>query len=156
MTRSNKKQRKYKVDWVLCDEIALGSAPKRIEHLNYLNDLNIKSILSLCSEEEAPPPIEMKDKFICSRLVLPDHRQDRLPKSSEIKEALNLLKDLKENSGPTFVHCVASMERSPLICIAWLVVENNYSLQIALDYVMQIHPGTSPLPGQLDAIKGLL
>ena len=48
------------------------------------------------------------------------------------------------------------MERSPLICIAWLVVENNYSLQIALDYVMQIHPGTSPLPGQLDAIKGLL
>ena len=69
MNRSNKKQRKYKVDWVLCDEIALGSAPKRIEHLNYLNDLNIKSILSLCSEEEAPPPLEMKDKFICSRFV---------------------------------------------------------------------------------------
>ena len=156
MTRSNKKQRKYRADWVLRDEIALGSAPKRIEHLNYLNDLNIRSILSLCSEEEAPPPLEMKDKFTCSRLVLPDHRQGRLPKSSEIKAALNLLKDLKENSGPTFVHCVASMERSPLICIAWLVVENNYSLQIALDYVMQIHPGTSPLPGQLDAIKGLL
>ena len=83
MTRSNKKQRKYRADWVLRDEIALGSAPKRIEHLNYLNDLNIKSILSLCSEEEAPPPIEMKDKFTCSRLVLPDHRQGRLPKSSE-------------------------------------------------------------------------
>tara|TARA_B100000945_G_C20157319_1_gene491476 strand:+ start:185 stop:655 length:471 start_codon:yes stop_codon:yes gene_type:complete len=156
MSRSNKKLRNYRVDWVLCDEIALGSAPKRIEHLNHLNDLNIKSILSLCSEEEAPPPIEMKDKFICSRLVLPDHKQGRLPKSSEIKEALNLLKYLKENSGPTFVHCVASMERSPLICIAWLVVENNFSLQIALDYVMQIHPGTSPLPGQLDAIKALL
>lgn len=149
------KRKKYKVDWILIDEIALGSAPKKERHLDLLDEYKIKSILSLCSEEEAEPVANVGERFLCSRVVLPDHRHGRMPEPYEIKNALEELKKLM-NNGATFVHCVASMERSPLICIAYLVVEKKYSFQTALDYVMQIHPGTSPLPGQLEALKKLI
>jgi protein-tyrosine phosphatase len=54
-----------------------------------------------------------------------------------------------------FVHCVAAMERSPLVCLAWLVSRHGQSPQAALDYLMQVHPGTNPLPGQLRLLDRL-
>ena len=59
------------------------------------------------------------------------------------------------NHGPVFVHCVAAMERSPLVCLGWLVKEHRMNPDRALDYLMQQHPGTNPLPGQLKLIQGL-
>ena len=47
---------------------------------------------------------------------------------------------------------MASVERSPLICLGWLVREEGYSIDLAMDYLMQIHPGTSPLPEQLSLV----
>jgi protein-tyrosine phosphatase len=54
-----------------------------------------------------------------------------------------------------YVHCVAAMERSPLVCLAWLVTRHGQTPERALDYLMQVHPGTNPLPGQL-ALLGRL
>ena len=45
------------------------------------------------------------------------------------------------------------MERSPLICLAWLMKEKNLSSSEALDYLMQVHPRTNPLSGQLAVLK---
>ena len=45
------------------------------------------------------------------------------------------------------------MERSPLVCIAWLIRNEKLSLQQALDYMMQVHKGTNPLPGQLKLLE---
>ena len=47
------------------------------------------------------------------------------------------------------------MERSPLVCIAYLMKEKNITKQVALEYLMQVHPGTSPLPEQLDILNFL-
>ena len=47
------------------------------------------------------------------------------------------------------------MERSPLVCLAWLVSRHGQSPQAALDYLMQVHPGTNPLPGQLKLLNQL-
>jgi protein-tyrosine phosphatase len=44
------------------------------------------------------------------------------------------------------------MERSPLVCLAWLMRERGLSRLQALDYLMQVHPGTNPLPGQLNVL----
>ena len=44
------------------------------------------------------------------------------------------------------------MERSPLVCMAWLVSRQGLAPLQALDYVMQIHPGTNPLPSQWQAL----
>ena len=38
-----------KLDWILTNEIAIGSAPKTFEDINYLKVNGIHGILSLCS-----------------------------------------------------------------------------------------------------------
>ena len=49
----------------------------------------------------------------------------------ELKTALGYLAELKQE-GPVFVHCVAAMERSPLVCLGWLVQEHNMTSQAPL------------------------
>jgi protein-tyrosine phosphatase len=75
-----------------------------------------------------------------------------MPGAEELGQALAALAQLRQE-GPVFVHCVAAMERSPLVCLAWLVRQRGLSPQRALDYLMQVHPGTSPLPGQLELLE---
>ena len=139
---------RFRIDWVLVDELAIGPAPRATRHLDRLEEQGIKAVLSLCSEAEAPRPEGFSVRFLSSRLVLPDHRAERLPEPEELHAALEEL-ELLRASGPVFVHCVAAMERSPLVCLAWLVSRHGQTPQAALDYLMQVHPGTNPLPGQL-------
>ena len=145
---------RFRINWVLVDELAIGPAPRAERHLDRLEDQGIRAVLSLCSEQEAPPPPELCSRFACTRLVLPDHRAARLPDPPELAAALEALADLRRH-GPVFVHCVAAMERSPLVCLAWLVSRHGQSPQAALDYLMQVHPGTNPLPGQLKLLDQL-
>ena len=68
-------------------------------------------------------------------MVLPDHRAERLPERVELQHALAVLSELLA-SGPVFVHFVAAMERSPLVCLARLVSCHGQSPQSALDYLI--------------------
>lgn len=145
---------RFQIDWVLVDELAIGPAPSADRHLDRLEQQGIRGVLSLCAAEEAPPPAGLTQRFVCHRLVLPDHRAGRLPSLEELQQALNALAQLGDG-GPVFVHCVAAMERSPLVCLAWLVSRQGLSPQRALDYMMQVHPGTNPLPGQLELLRSL-
>ncbi|MFM1901196.1 MAG: hypothetical protein RLZZ216_1772, partial [Cyanobacteriota bacterium] len=108
----------------------------------------------LCSVEEAPLPEGWSQRLICERLVWPDHRADRALRLDELCQGLRLLRVLYRH-GPVFVHCLAAMERSPLLCLAWLVQRHGLAPHAALDYLMQVHPGTSPLPGQLQLLREL-
>ena len=67
-----------------------------------------------------------------------------------------MLLRLHQLHGPVYVHCVAAMERSPLVCLAWLVKQRRLKPARALDYLMQVHPGTNPLPGQLALLQKLV
>lgn len=146
---------KFKLDWVLIDEMAIGPAPRKQHHIELLISAGIKGILSLCSEDEVPKLEIPTNKVIHRRVILPDHTYSREPTLNEISSTLNELKYLK-SIGPVFVHCKAGVERSPLICIAWLAIEKNLSIQNALEYLMQIHPGTNPLASHLMIIKKLV
>ena len=145
----------FKVDWVLFNELALGIAPIEDRHTQRLINDGIKAVLSLCDESEAPPPASLHSSLPCRRLVLPDHRTGRLPEFRELTEALSILGELHSQYGAVFVHCVAAMERSPLVCLAWIVQNHRLSPTEALDYLMQVHPGTNPLPGQLALLHQL-
>ena len=142
----------FKVDWVLVDELAIGPAPRSLKDLDLLKKENIQGILSLCSVEEAKPPIGIEENFICRRYVLPDHRSGRAPKNFELEKAFLELTKLMEN-GPTFVHCVAAVERSPLLCLTWLIRKKGLELDMAMEYLMRVHPGTNPLPEQLKLLR---
>ena len=145
---------RFRIDWVLVDELAIGPAPRATRHLDRLQEQGVQALLSLCSEDEAPRPEGLEERFSHQRNVLPDHRAERLPEPSELQSALAALRELQVD-GPVFVHCVAAMERSPLVCLAWLVSRHGQSPQAALDYLMQVHPGTNPLPGQLKLLDQL-
>lgn len=145
---------RFRIDWVLVNAIAVGPAPRAERHLKRLHDAGIRAVLSLCAESEAPPPEGLEDHFCCQRIVLPDHRCGRMPDIRELQQALCHLKELSQK-GPVFVHCVAAMERSPLVCMAWLVQQQGLNPTEALDYLMQVHPGTNPLPGQLALLDKL-
>jgi hypothetical protein len=145
---------RFRWDWVLVQELAVGPAPRACRHLDRLRADGIAAILSLCSEEEAPPPPELATRFATRRLVLPDHRCERLPELGELEDALAALAELRRH-GPVYVHCMAGMERSPLVCLGWLMRQHRLTPQRALDYLMQVHPGTNPLPGQLALLSQL-
>ena len=145
---------RFRLDWVLVQELAVGPAPRAERHLERLTEAGVTAVLSLCSEQEAPPPAGLESRFECRRLVLPDYRVERLPELAQLEQALEALAELRAK-GPVYVHCVAAMERSPLVCLAWLVRRHGLTPQRALDYLMQVHPGTNPLPGQLALLAQL-
>lgn len=144
----------FKLDWVLIDKLALGKIPTNKEHLEILLKNGIKTILSLCDENESDKNIDLSIDFYHERLILPDHKYEKLIELEQLQSALGILKKLNK-SGPTFVHCIASIERSPLVCMAWLVKELNYEPITALEYIMSIHKETNPLPSQLSLLKRL-
>ena len=140
--------RRFRLDWVLVEELAIGPAPRAGRHLDDLEAEGLKAVLSLCSPAEAELAPGLAERFSHQRFVLPDHRTGRMPELAELEGALAALAALRQQ-GPVFVHCVAAMERSPLVCLAWLVSRHGQTPQRALDYLMQVHPGTNPLPRQL-------
>lgn len=142
----------FRISWVLTDALAVGPAPRAERHLARLEAEGVKAVLSLASAEEAPWPTGLEERFACRRLVLPDHRSQRVAQPEELAEALVLVAGLRVQ-GPVFVHCLAAMERSPLVCLAWLMQERRLSRDQALDYLMQVHPGTNPLPEQLGVLE---
>ena len=146
--------RYFRIDWVLVEQLAIGPAPRAERHLNRLQEAGIRCVLSLCAADEVTPPAGLGEAFRTSRYVLPDHRAGRLPTLDELETALGHLAELHQH-GPVFVHCVAAMERSPLVCLAWLVQKHHMTPERALDYLMQQHPGTNPLPGQLALLHQL-
>ena len=150
----NRNKSSFKIDWVLVNELAIGIAPRREKHLMILKDNGINSVLSLCSEIEAPPPIGFYESFNCSRLVLPDHKAGRFPEEEELLTALNTLRESMKNK-PVYIHCVAAIERSPLVCMAWLIVEKGLSTLNALEYMKEVHSRTNPLSGQLSLLDNL-
>ena len=142
----------FRLNWVLINEIAIGPAPIKQKHLITIQEEGIKSIFSLCGYKEVPFLDEMSDLLKCERFVLPDHKAGKIVTSEQILSALVILKDLKKE-GPVFIHCVAAMERSPLVCISWLIKMHNLKLVESLNYLMQSHVGTNPLPEQLNVLK---
>ena len=145
----------FKVDWVLINEICIGPAPKKNKHLRILKELKVSSILSLCDRSESNLPDGQINDFKCHRIVLPDHTSGRNPTPEELILAVNKLSILKSN-GSVFVHCLAGVERSPLVCMAWLIKNKSFSTDSALEYMMQVHPRTNPLPGQIKVLSDLI
>ena len=142
----------FKFNWVLINELAISSAPTNEKSLLLIKNEGIKSILTLCSEKEVCLPEKISREFIHKRIVLPDHSYKEDLKINDIKKSLDMIFELKKN-GPVLVHCYAGIERSPLICIAWLINKKGYDIDTSLRYLMQVNPGTNPLAKQLRLLK---
>ncbi len=150
----NNKKNLFLFNWVLINELAIGTGPRTKFDLAKLESEGIKSILSLCKEVESTPPKEICKLFNHERIVLPDHTFNKKITFKEINFTLDRLKKLK-SIGPVFIHCKAAVERSPLICIAWLVRDKKLTIQQALNYLMRVNSGTCPSMEDLNLLKKL-
>ena len=139
-------------NWVLQNKLGIGNSPSKKEDINLLRKYQIKNILGLCSKKEAKWHDNLEHNFLCKRIVLPDSNQNILPSDTQLKIAYNSLKNFVD-SNITFIHCFASIERSPLLCIMFIMERYNLGLEEALDYVKSVHKYTNPRNNQLLLIK---
>ena len=141
-------------NWVLLNQLAIGRPPNNKIYIETLKKNNIKNVLTLCSEKEFIPNNFLLDNFSWERSLLPDHRDNRNINITEIKKTLNILRNFL-NSGATYVHCYAAVERSPLICMAWIIKNKGLTINQALFYMMEVHPRSSPLAKHLSELNYL-
>ena len=143
---------KFIFNWVIINELAVGNSPKEIENTNFLKKKGIKNILGLCSEDEVSWHPNLTTNFNCRRIYIPDSKKKVLPSFEDIFNSITTLEELiKDNK--TFVHCFASIERSPLISILYVMKKFNLEIEDSLDYVLTKHHYTNPTNKQLKLIK---
>jgi len=147
-----KEKNKFYFKWVLINTLAIGVAPRSNNQIDFLEQNGIKNILNLTSEKEYKPPFELLSRFNYKNISMPDHKSKKVPDISLIKDAVNYLEDANKK-GPSFVHCLAAVERSPLVCIAYLMRVKKVSLNQSLNYLMQRNRRTNPLVSQYNILK---
>jgi atypical dual specificity phosphatase len=142
------------VRWIIPRQLAVGPLPMS-ENYPQFKESGIQSILSLCAETEGVLPPEILSDLRCRRLVLPDSHYAETMQPAQLGEAVQELKALITQNPAVYVHCLAGVERSPTVCIAYLCCEEKMPLWEALNWVKQVNPRTSPIPSQLQAVREL-
>lgn len=143
---------KFNFNWVLINELAVGNLPITNDAIKILKKNKIISVLTLCSKNESKDLEKISKTFNYRNIILPDHTYNYDLNKQDIINTLEVLSGLIK-LGPVFVHCVAAMERSPIISMAWLIKSKKLNTEQALDYLMQVNPGTNPLPIQLKVLN---
>jgi atypical dual specificity phosphatase len=138
--------------WIIPGKLAVGPIPDdQIYH--QLCESGIKAVLSLCAETEGKLYIEVPTTFTWQRLVLPDSHYQEKMQPEQIAAAVAALRDNLSQGLPSYVHCLAGMERSPSICVAYLCRHENMPLWEAVQWVKQNNPRTSITSNQMQILQ---
>ncbi len=141
-------------NWVLLNKIAIGTFPKNLKDISTLELKGIKSILNLTYEYESNLLTNNDSNILSVRYSLPDHKSKEELKLEDIASSIEIIDKLLMR-GPIYIHCYASIERSPIVCMAWLVKKMNLKPMQAMDYLKQVHKPTNPLIENLSILKNL-
>lgn len=152
-TTSRKKL--FSVDWVIPQKLAIGRLPQAGDGSQLLK-AKIKTVLSLCSEQEGVLPGEITQNFQCFRVVLPDRHYTTEMTAEQLAEAVDIVHQNIQKNTPIFVHCLAGIERSPTVCIAYLCKYRKMELWEAANWLKQVHSSSLPNDSGLRAIRELL
>ena len=141
--------------WILPNRLAVGPIPDETIAI-HLAQSGVKAILTLCDETEGQLPAHISNRFQWKRYVLPDGHYKVKMKSFELHEALECLHLTLSQNLPTYVHCLAGMERSPTVCVSYLCIHEKMPLWEALNWVKQCNPRTSITNEQLQVIQQVI
>lgn len=142
----------YPLSWVSRSVLAVGPAPRTRDEIRYIVNKGIKAVVCLCSEEEADAVPCISEYLSFKRCQLPDHKTSVVPTAEQLIEAYAILSK-SMLIGPTLVHCLAGVERSPLLCLMWIRLNKKMSTTRALSYLKSVHSLTNPLPDQLARVN---
>ena len=141
---------KFNINWILLNELALGTPPFGLKDFEILKKSN-QIYTEFVFKDEVYENNYLKE-FNEVRLSLPDHRIDRSIEKNEILNAIRIIKDLRKY-GDFYLHFLAAFERSPLICMAWLIYKKSIPFSNALEYIMRVHPKSNPMQNHLKVLR---
>lgn len=141
----------HAIDWVLPQRLAIGSFPKASAQ-PVLVRAGIQTIITLCAEHEAWLSPEISQTFQCVRFPLPDSHYMRPLEVKQLELAVELLRESLGNNRRVYIHCLAGVERSPSVCIAYLCRYQEMEVWEALRWMKQVHASTRPTSDQIQVI----
>jgi atypical dual specificity phosphatase len=147
--------RHTRIDWVIPGKLAVGGFPRSPLALT-LTEHRIKVVLSVCPESEGQLPKVIRQGFRCLRVPLTDSRSPQPLDPFDLGEAVDLLQWNLNKKLPVYVHCLAGMERSPTVCLAYLCRYQQFDLLDALGWLRHVHPATRITGAQLSSVRHYL
>lgn len=141
--------------WILSRRLAVGPMPSSPAHWQQLEDAGLFARFSCCYPNEQGPAA-VPAHWVSDGLPLPDHRrQERLELATLVK-VLKRVEGLLSEGSPLYLHCLAGIERSPLVAVGLTALERDLSLFDALDWVRRCHPPAKPIVSHLELLEQLL
>lgn len=141
--------------WVLTGRLAVGPMPACEAHWQQLEQAGLRARFSCCYPHEeglAPAP----PHWLSGGVPMPDHRHQEPLEPERLASALEAAEQLLQQGAPLYVHCLAGIERSPLIAVGLTARARNLPLFDALDWVRRCHPAALPLITHLELLERLL
>lgn len=140
-----------KVNWIIPSQLAIGNHPQ-IGDGKVLAQAGVQVIVSLCAESEATLPPEITQRFHCLRYILPDSHYGLLLQVDQLRRIVTLIHQYIDQGKSVYVHCLAGIERSPTVCVAYLCCYQQLELWEAINGVRRVHTKASPTDEQLKVV----
>jgi atypical dual specificity phosphatase len=138
--------------WIIPHQLAVGPLPDAAIY-QQLKEAGIQAVLSLCAAGEGEIYPQVTQEFLWERLVLPDSHYEEMMQVEQLAAAVAIVDRAIAQQLPTYVHCLAGMERSPTVCIAYLCAHQGLELWEALNWVKHYNPRTSLQSRQLQVLQ---
>lgn len=144
--------------WLKHSEIAIGSHPMDEKDWIQLRQAGITGVFNCCSsnEDQNLPTFPASWGWHSIRCPLPDHRVKQNLEQKLLIEALEMLSDLYVSTSSIYIHCWAGQERSVLMGIGLLSLQDDMSIFESLDYVKRMHRPAKPLFSQLALLENVI
>lgn len=143
----------------ISDEMYLGAMPlKNWDHVNKINELGIKAILSINED------YEFQDQLFANPVKANDWKErdikwlkisspDLEPiKVSKLSKAVNYVVQQTNLGNPVYIHCTAGRGRSASVAICSLMQIKGYSLEKSIKRIQQCRPQVILSQKQMKAI----
>ncbi|MEB3350055.1 MAG: hypothetical protein VKO00_08555 [Cyanobacteriota bacterium] len=124
-------------------------------HWQQLDQAGLRARFSCCYPEEEGM-LSVPEHWLSEGVSLPDHRRQEPLQADRLALALQRAQQLLHQGPPLYLHCMAGIERSPLIAVGLTSRERSLSLFDALDWVRRCHPAAKPIVSHLEVLERLL
>lgn len=140
------------LSWLLPDALAFGSLPHPQDYVRFQR-AGIQIVLTLCAEAEGDIPTSIQRDFTWVRLALPDSRYATDLRVDQMEQAVHVVHHGISQGKVIYVHCLAGVERSPAVCIAYLCRYHHLELWEAVQRVKQARPKANLSDLQIQTIR---
>jgi len=127
----------------LMDDLWVGSYPQQPEDIQHLKEDGVTAVLSVQSDEDLDARAirwDLFERFYASQSMrvvrIPIQDFEPADLLQHLPTAVAALEGLMTAGERVYVHCTAGINRSPTVCIAWLMKHRDLSLDDATARVM--------------------